>query len=62
MELYATDDHVFCLYLAPHERMMRELVLVSSFPVTAVREIRTWIDPTTAELNQRPSHKAHNHP
>ncbi len=49
LESYVTDDHVFCLYIAPNECMIREHAEAGGFPVTAIREIRTRIDPTTAE-------------
>jgi hypothetical protein len=49
LESYVTDDHVFCLYIAPNERMIREHAEAGGFPVMAIREIRNRIDPTTAE-------------
>jgi len=49
LESYVTDDRVYCLYIAPNERMIREHAEAGGFPVTAIREVRSRIDPTTAE-------------
>lgn len=47
---FVTEDKVYCLYIAPDEAMVRRHAEMGGFPVTAVSEVRTTIDPTTAEL------------
>jgi hypothetical protein len=51
LESYVTDDKVFCVYIAPDEKAIREHAKVSGFPATAVREVRSMVDPTTAETH-----------
>ncbi len=49
LESFVTDDRVYCLYIAPNERMIREHAEAGGFPVTAIPPVRTRIDPATAE-------------
>jgi len=46
---YVTPDKIYCVYIAPDEDTVREHALKGGFPADAVVEIRTVIDPTTAE-------------
>ena len=46
---YVTDDQIHCIYRAPNEEMVREHARLGGFPANRVSEIRTTIDPTTAE-------------
>jgi hypothetical protein len=46
---YVTDNKLYCIYRAPNEEMIREHGRRGGFPVNKVSEIRTTIDPTTAE-------------
>jgi hypothetical protein len=46
---YVTDDKIYCVYIAPNEQMVREHARLGGFPATRVSEVRTVIDPTTAE-------------
>jgi hypothetical protein len=46
---YVTDDQIHCIYRAPNEEMVREHARQGGFPADRVSEIRTVIDPTTAE-------------
>ncbi|WP_420592740.1 DUF4242 domain-containing protein [Robiginitalea biformata] len=46
---YVTGDKVFCVYVAPNEEMIREHAKQGGFPANAVREVKTMIDPVTAE-------------
>jgi hypothetical protein len=46
---YVTDDQIHCIYRAPNEQMVREHARQGGFPADRVSEIRTTIDPTTAE-------------
>jgi cell division inhibitor SulA len=46
---YVTDDKIFCIYIAPNEEMIREHAKQGGFPANKVLQVRTIIDPTTAE-------------
>ena len=46
---YVTDEKLFCIYIAPNPDMVREHATRGGFPADAVREVKTIIDPTTAE-------------
>ena len=49
IESYVTDDKIYCIYRAPNEEMVREHAKQGGFPANRVSEIRSVIDPTTAE-------------
>ena len=46
---YVTDDKIYCIYIAPNEELVREHARQGGFPATKVSEVKTIIDPTTAE-------------
>ena len=46
---YVTGDKLYCVYIAPNEEMVREHARASEFPANHIYEIKTTIDPTTAE-------------
>ena len=46
---YVTGDKIYCVYIAPNEEMLREHAKQGGFPANAVNQIKTIIDPTTAE-------------
>jgi hypothetical protein len=46
---YVTGDKIYCVYLAPNEAMVREHARQGGFPANSVSEIKTIIDPSTAE-------------
>jgi cell division inhibitor SulA len=46
---YVTNDKVYCVYIAPNAEMVREHARQGGFPANRVSEIKTVIDPTTAE-------------
>lgn len=46
---YVTGDQIHCIYRAPNEQMVREHAQKGGFPADKVSEIKTIIDPTTAE-------------
>lgn len=46
---YVTADQIYCVYRAPNEEMVREHARRGGFPADRVSEIKTTIDPTTAE-------------
>lgn len=49
VQSYVTDDKIYCVYVAPSEGMVREHARKGGFPANRVAEVRTVIDPTTAE-------------
>jgi hypothetical protein len=49
VESYVTDDKIYCIYIAPNREMVLEHARQGGFPADSVAEIRTIIDPTTAE-------------
>jgi len=49
LESYVTNDKLYCVYIAPNEAMVREHAKQGGFPANRVSEIKTIIDPTTAE-------------
>ena len=46
---YVTDDKIYCVYIAPDEEMIREHAQAGGFPANRISEIKSVIDPTTAE-------------
>lgn len=46
---YVTDDKIYCVYIAPDEAAIREHAEKGGFPANRISEVRTVIDPTTAE-------------
>ncbi len=49
VQSYVTDDKVYCVYIAPNEEMVREHAEHGGFPANRVSEVKSVIDPTTAE-------------
>jgi len=49
LQSYVTGDKVYCVYIAPNEAMVREHARQGGFPANRVSEVKTIIDPTTAE-------------
>lgn len=46
---YVTGDKIYCVYIAPNEDMVREHATRGGFPANSIAEVKTIIDPTTAE-------------
>jgi len=46
---YVTDDKIYCIYRAPSEELIREHAQRGGFPANSISQVRTMIDPTTAE-------------
>jgi hypothetical protein len=46
---YVTGDKIYCVYRAPSADMVREHARQGGFPANRVEEIKSVIDPTTAE-------------
>ena len=49
VQSYVTGDKVYCVYIAPNEEMIREHAQQGGFPANRISEIKSVIDPTTAE-------------
>ena len=46
---FVTADKIYCEYLADSEAQVREHANTGGFPADSVEQVRTIIDPTTAE-------------
>lgn len=49
LQSYVTGDKVYCVYIAPSEKAIREHTERGGFPANRVSQVTTVIDPTTAE-------------
>jgi hypothetical protein len=49
VQSYVTGDKVYCVYIAPSEDLVRKHAQEGGFPANRISEIKTVIDPTTAE-------------
>jgi hypothetical protein len=47
LQSYATDDRLYCLYIATNEEAVREHARQSGFPANRISEVRAIIDPVT---------------
>ena len=46
---YVTGDKIYCVYIAPNEQLVREHATQGGFPANSIAEVKSIIDPTTAE-------------
>lgn len=49
LQSYVTDDKIYCIYIAPDEETVRKHAAQGGFPANRISQIRSVIDPTTAE-------------
>ncbi|HWD41111.1 MAG TPA: DUF4242 domain-containing protein [Fimbriimonas sp.] len=49
LQSYVTDDKIYCVYIAPNEDAVREHARQGGFPANSISQVRSVIDPTTAE-------------
>lgn len=49
MHSYVTDNKIYCIYRAANEALIREHAVTAGFPANLVSQVRSVIDPTTAE-------------
>ena len=49
VESQVTDDKIYCTYIAPNQDMIRDHAERGGFPANKISEVRSTIDPTTAE-------------
>ncbi|MDP2674264.1 MAG: DUF4242 domain-containing protein [Dehalococcoidia bacterium] len=46
---FVTGDKIYCVYIASNEQLVREHARQGGFPANSVAEVKSIIDPTTAE-------------
>jgi len=46
---YVTGDKIYCVYIAANEEIVREHARQGGFPANRISEVKTVIDPTTAD-------------
>ena len=44
---YVVDDKIYCVYIAPDEKMIREHARQGGFPANRISEVKAVIDPVT---------------
>ena len=49
VQSYVTDNKIYCVYVAPNEEAVRRHAQLGGFPANSISQVRTMIDPTTAE-------------
>ena len=49
VQSYVTDDKIYCVYVAPDADTVRKHAQQGGFPANRVSQVRSVIDPTTAE-------------
>ncbi len=49
VQSYVTEDKVYCVYIAPNKEMVEEHAKQGGFPANRISEVKSIIDPTTAE-------------
>ena len=49
LQSYVTDDKIYCVYIAPNKQMVEEHAKQGGFPANRISEVKSVIDPTTAE-------------
>jgi len=48
-ESFVTDDKVYCINIAQNEESVREHAQRGEFPANSISEVKSVVDPTTAE-------------
>lgn len=46
---YVTDNKLYCIYIAANEELVQEHARLGGFPANHVSQVKTIIEPTTAE-------------
>ncbi|KIE58291.1 membrane protein [Methylacidiphilum kamchatkense Kam1] len=49
IESYVTGDKIYCIYIAPDEKTIREHAAQGGFPANRIAEIKNIISPFTAQ-------------
>lgn len=49
VQSFVTDNKIYCIYIAPSEELIRQHAAQGGFPANKVAQVRSVIDPTTAD-------------
>ena len=49
VQSYVTGDKIYCVYISPDEKLIREHATKGEFPITSIARVGSIIDPTSAE-------------
>lgn len=49
LQSFVTDNKIYCIYIAPDKESVVKHAEMGEFPANSVSEVKTTIDPTTAE-------------
>ena len=49
VETYVSDDKLYCVYNAPSPKLIEEHARCGGFPANRISQVRSIMDPTTAE-------------
>ena len=49
VQSYVTANKIYCVYISPDEETIKTHASMGGFPANLIAEIKTIIDPTTAE-------------
>lgn len=49
LQSYVTDNKIYCVYIAPDEATVAKHAQMGGFPANVIAQVRSVIDPTTAE-------------
>lgn len=49
VESFVTADKVYCVYVAPDDKLVRKHAELGGFPANRVSQVTSVIDPTTSE-------------
>lgn len=49
LQSFVTDNKIYCVYIAPDQESVIKHAEMGGFPANSVSEVKTTIDPTTAE-------------
>jgi len=49
VQSYVTENKLYCVYIAANDEQVREHARLGGFPANHIAEVKTIIDPTTAE-------------
>ncbi|MCD2453429.1 DUF4242 domain-containing protein [Methylicorpusculum oleiharenae] len=52
VESYVTDDKIYCIYIAPDKQSIKTHAERGEFPANSIAEVKTVINPTTAEKSR----------
>ena len=49
VQSYVCGDKIYCIHIAEEEEVLREHARLGNFPINTISEVKTIIDPTTAD-------------